>query len=143
MRILPIMTEDILLEKSMQNLPAEPYKVRVMASGEVQVWSDTDYVIEPGGDSHFEQQEAQWRTSHTISQELLGELSEALRSSGFFELDEQPEQGIKDGTQIVWTACLDGKTHQVTRVVSGDSRLPELELLDEKFTLMTSESTEE
>lgn len=133
----------VLLEKSSQSLPAEPYKVRVLESGEVQTWSTSEYVIASDGSSHFEQKEPKWRMEKQLSAEDVSRLKAAITDNGFFELHKQYEprdSGVKDGAQIIWTARLNGKTHRVTVLAAQNAAPPELERLDAALTMAMQEN---
>jgi hypothetical protein len=123
-----------LIEERIERPQIAPYARRVTRDGEYLEYTDVRYVFE-NGETRFEPQPLEWRLLWRLRPEHLEELRDAIRRSGFFELKPlyEPSGTSIGGSNVSWTASLDGRTHTVELHGVPDVEVPELDALADRL----------
>lgn len=123
---------EALVETTQERGQGEPYARRVTTAGEVLDRSST-HVYYDGSDWHFDPQPLAWRRVAALEPDELERVREAIGASGFMAAaaEHHPQGTSIGGTNVTWTATLDGHTHTVRLFGVPDVSAPEVDALQE------------
>lgn len=121
---------EALLERSVQRGTGEPYERRVTTEGDVLERSSTNARF-TNGEWQFDSQPWVWRRLTRLAPDELATVRDALEASGFFDLDpvHRPRESSIGGSDVTWTANLDGRSHQVALLGVPDVKVAAIETL--------------
>jgi hypothetical protein len=124
----------VLLEQRVERPQTEPYSRRVLTDGAFEEYSATRVDVS-GSTPSFEAQEPRWRRQWQLDEDDLDELRRAIHQSGFAELQPEyrPTGTSIGGSNVTWTALINGKPQAVRLVGAPDVKVSAIEKLEASF----------
>jgi hypothetical protein len=120
----------VLVEQRVERGTGDPYCRRVTAEGEVLEQSSTSARFD-GTEWHFDAQPLEWRPVTRLDESELEAIRAAIADSGFMSLasEHRPPGTSIGGSDVTWSATLDGRANTVTLYGVPDVQVPEVDAL--------------